>query len=168
MMREEFISLANIEVTAKYYEEIIEPKYTEMNVDKETFVQQWLKDNKANIVKAHAFDIDRASRELALADYKAEELEKVKAENKRLQEQAETFETKFKAANSSWQEASRIAESWKTDYHEARKQAEQVDPLRKCISELENEVIKLKARLFDMMEEKAAAAVATQTAAKGT
>lgn len=152
MMHEEFILLSEVEVTAKFYQESIEPKYTESGIDKEAFVEQWLKANKSNIVKAHGFDIDRASRELALADCKAAELERVKAENKQLQNQAEIFETKFKAANSSWQEEKHMAETWKADCFEARKQAEQVEPLKERISDLENEVIRLKARLFDMLE----------------
>ncbi len=154
MMHEEFIRLSKVEVTAKFYRESIEPKYLEMDIDKEGFVEQWLKDNKANIVKAHAFDIDRATRELALADCKAAELGEAKVEIKRLQNQAETFETKFKAANSSWQEAKHMVEVWKADCFEAMKQAEQVELLQARISELENEVIRLKARLFDMLEQR--------------
>lgn len=151
MMHEEFTRLSKIETTTKYYRESIEPKYIEMNIDKESFVEQWLKDNKANIVKAHAFDLDRASRELALVDFKTAELEKLRADNKQLQNQAETFETKYKAANSSLQEEKHMAESWKADYHEAQKIAEQVEPLKVQINELENQVIKLKAMLFDQM-----------------
>lgn len=151
MMHDEFTRLSKVETTAKFYRESIEPKYMEAGIDKEAFVEQWLKDNKSNIVKAHVFDLDRATRELALADCKAAELEKIKSENKRLQNQAETFETKFKAANSSWQEEKHMAEVWKADCLEAQKRAEQVEPLKERINELDMEIMKLKAMLFDQM-----------------
>ena len=153
MMHEEFIRISKVEVTAKYYKEAIEPLYREMDVEKEAFIEQWLKDNKANIVKAHAFDLDRASRELALNDCKAADLENLKSENKRLQHEAERLENSFKAANSSWKEEKHMAEVWKKDFHEAQKQAEEVEPLKEKINDLENEIIRLKARLFDLMEQ---------------
>ncbi len=151
MMHEEFTQLAKVETTAKYYKEVIEPKYAASGLDKEVFVAQWLKDNKASLVKAHAFDLDRASTALAVKDCKAAELERARAESKRLQHQAETFETNFKAAHSSWKEAEHMAEGWKNDYHAARKEAEQVGPLNDRINELENEITRLKAMLFDAM-----------------
>ena len=152
MLHEEFTSLSKVETTAKFYKETIEPLYTKMNVEKDEFVEQWLKDNKANIVRAHAFDIDRATRELSLTECKTDELAKIKAENSRLQYQAETLETKYKAVYENSENQKRWGEDWKKSYYEASERANQLEPLKEKIADLEKEIIRLKARLFDMMD----------------
>jgi DNA polymerase III delta prime subunit len=123
-----------------------------MDVDKEAFVEQWLKDNKQDIVKAHASDIRRATKDLALRASSNAALETAKAENERLRHEAETWETKFKAANSSWQEERHMVEVWKEDCRKAQEQVGKVGPLKERVTELETEIIRLKARLFDMTE----------------
>ena len=162
MLHEEFTRLSKVETTTKFYEEYIEPLYleTDIDIDKEQFVERWLKDNKANIVKAHAFDISQANRELSLAKCKADELTKLKAENSQLQYQAETFEDKFKAANAELHLERKNADDLLNAYHEEKEKFESSGKGFESIlienETLKAEILKLKARLFDMMENGAA------------
>lgn len=151
MMHEEFTRLSKVETTLKYYEETIEPLYMEAGLEKEAFVEQWLKNNKANIVKAHVFDIDRASTALALQTCKAAELEKVKTAK-------EETEQKLRAAN----ETIQALTEQNNDYYNRKVEAEErakeyskfkpeLEAAKEALAAKEAEIQKLKAMLFDAL-----------------
>ena len=145
MTHEEFAFFSKIEVSARFYSEVIEPAYMAQEAHKQEFVAWWLKDNESSIVKAHTADISRASEAQIYAACINADFEKLMAEKAKLRKAAENWETKFNAARG-------MAESWKADYYELKRQIDQVDPLKAHIFELEAKVIRLKAQLFDLMD----------------
>ncbi len=151
MMHEEFTRLSKVETTLMYYEEFIEPKYTVAGLDKEAFVAQWLKDNKASIVKAHAFDIDRASTALAVKGCNAAELERAKIERDEAREQLER-------TKSTLEQVSRQNDEYynrKVEAQERAKEYSKFEPelaaAKETIAAKDAEIQRLKAMLFDAM-----------------
>ena len=97
MTHEEFIKLANVEITPVYYFNTIEPSYMSDDSDKKEFVEKWLKENKKSIVKAHITDIDTLSRTRVLDDKEIADYKRLKAEEPQLKKEIETLREKCRA-----------------------------------------------------------------------
>ena len=152
MDHQEFIDASKIHVTAQYYKEIVEPLYMNQSESKEVFIEAWLKEQRPHIVKAHEFDISRATRELSVRGAVQADCDRLREENRQLQTTAELWETRYKAVNCSFGEAQHMVEVWKDDCFAARAEAEQLAPLKEHIDVLDREIIRLKARLFDLID----------------
>jgi|GEM_PF-2698517 len=152
MDHNEFVVISKVHVTAQFYTEVVEPLYMAQSESKEVFVEAWLKEQKPHIVKAHEFDISRATRELYVRGAVQEDCDRLREENRQLQATAELWETKYKAVNCNFGEAQHMVEVWKDDCFAARTEAEQVAPLKEHIDVLDREIIRLKARLFDLID----------------
>ena len=152
MDHNEFVVISKVQVTAQYYAEVVEPLYMDQSESKEVFIEAWLKEQRPHIVKAHEFDISRATRELSVRGTVQADCDRMREENRQLQVSAELWETRYKAANSDMTAAQHMAESWKDDCHKAQAEAEKVAPLTEHIDVLDREIIRLIARLFDLID----------------
>lgn len=83
---------------------------------------------------------------------KQDQITHLEEDNARLQRLAEHFEEKYKSARSSLGIAENMVKSWRNDFYTQREKANQVEPLKGRIAELEHEVLFLKARLWDMAQ----------------
>ena len=152
MDHQEFVDASKVHVTAQYYTEVVEPLYMEQSESKTVFIEAWVKEQKPHIVKAHEFDISRATGEMSVKGAVQADCDRLREENRQLQATAELWETRYKAVSSDWGEAQHMAEVWKEDYFAAHAEAEQVAPLKEHIDVLDREIIRLKARLFDLID----------------
>jgi len=155
MTREEFVALSKVEVTYSHYTNHIEPSYMTQDSAKDEFVVQWLKDHKRYLVKAHSIDIENSNVASVLAEAKAKDLVKLQIERVDLIQKLTDVEQMYSAVLEELSNMQKECVSWKTDFLAAQEQAEQVEPLKQQIADLENELIKMKARMFDMLDKSA-------------
>ena len=152
MQHEEFTSLSKVVTTAQYYAEVIESKYIEMDVDKEAFVAQWLADNKTHLVKAHEFDIERATKTMGLNICNLGELERLREECEQKHAHVERLKGELDRANGHRDSMTQASEGLRAEIARLQAVERGAEVHMNQIATLEYEIIMLKARLFDMME----------------
>jgi chromosome segregation ATPase len=164
MMHEEFMNLTGLQVSYNYYTKNIEPEYTssEYSSDKQTFCEQWLKRNKANICKAVLTDIHILSRELAVNDTIRGQADRLREEKENAENRANEAERKLneslnklnalEKANEELladvrrgdEKAAELQEKWDSTYQQFRSHENRA-------IKAEEENIVLKAKLYDLM-----------------
>ncbi len=141
MMQSEFTELTKIYVTAGHYAEI-ERRYMEMNISKQEFCKLY-KANKDGIQEATA-------KEASLNEWKekADAEKESKEWERKFDKEQETLRNRNKdlfEANEA--KAERIRE-WQMAYN---REAERANKAEEKVEALEQEIMMLKAKLYDMM-----------------
>ncbi|MCL1866412.1 MAG: hypothetical protein FWF82_03270 [Oscillospiraceae bacterium] len=145
MIYEEFVKLTGVTVSHRYYTEKVEVLYNaDYQLDKDEFCANWVKDNKRNLVKAHEFDIDALSRDVAL-------LEAIRTENARIKEEALTAKTKATNLELENESLKRKLANLEGDNERLTADAVRLEEVSRAIDKKENEILTLKAKLYDMM-----------------
>ena len=163
MMREEFITLTKVEASSRYYTERIEPEYMNSDsADKQEFCAAWVKKNKTNLCKAHAFDMDALSRDIAMMETIKEQADRAKelideAKAKTTVAETELHNANFdndrmKEQNDSLRKKCEVLQS---DYSTSLNSFSAINAVHlKAADELaaaKNEILILKAKLYDLM-----------------
>ena len=156
MMREEFVNLTKVEVTSNYYENKIEPLYVERDIDKRDFCEQWLKENKAHLCKAHSFDISNASMEIALRNAKISGLEKKLEEQNDYKNENEKLQVELRNCKSNNESLEELLPEMEAAIVNLKNENASLASAQEQLVARDNEIIRLKAMLFDLMTSKAA------------
>jgi hypothetical protein len=154
-MLHEFVKKTGVNVSHRYYTEKVEPLYSaDDQLDQDEFCSNWVKDNKRHIVKAHEFDIDALSRDIALLDCIRTENARIKEESVAAKEKADHFERENERFRT---EYDNLEDSLQMVRQENERLAQDAARLEVASIELDNkddEIIRLKAMLFDLMTKK--------------
>lgn len=147
MMQSEFTELTKIHVTSAHYDEI-EKRYMESGMDKYEFCKAY-KANKDGMAEAAARDAGiKQALEINKKDW---EVRNCKIKTERLERENEEMKTRLENAKLNY---IKDTETLKTAY---QRQADRTEKAEKKVEELEAEILKLKAKLYDMMTNNGAA-----------
>lgn len=141
MMQSEFTELTKIYVTAGHYAEI-EKRYMEMNISKQEFCKLY-KANKDGIQETTA-------RQASLNEWKekADAEKESKEWERKFDREQEILRNKNKDLfNANEEKAERIRQ-WQMAYN---REAERANKAEEKVEALEQEIMMLKAKLYDMM-----------------
>ena len=141
MMQSEFTELTKIYVTAGHYAEI-EKRYMEMNISKQEFCKLY-KANKDGIQEATA-------KQASLNEWKekADAEKESKEWERKFDREQEILRNRNKDLfNANEEKAERIRQ-WQMAYN---KEAERANKAEEKVETLEQEIMMLKAKLYDMM-----------------
>ena len=155
MMREEFTERTKIEVSGAYYRDVIEPMYTKEDVDKDTFCADWLKRNKQLIIKAHLADFYKMNMDVAVMECNKAENEENKVAANTLKNKLGLMEKNLTETTRRRDAAEKREKELETQVWELQENAHGADKKLQTatamLNEKDNEIMKLKAMLFDMM-----------------
>ncbi|MDR2532640.1 MAG: hypothetical protein LBC82_07340 [Oscillospiraceae bacterium] len=162
MLHEEFVKLTGVNVSLRYYKEKVEPGYNGSNNHKDDWCADWLKENKKFIVKTHLFDIEALSRDISLMDA-------IRAENDKMRHSMKTAlerEQEAKVRTGQAEENVKLLHQRLTEKEatvneqlqliagysaELEKSNNALSSAAKSLNEKDDEILRLKAMLFDLM-----------------
>lgn len=102
MMREEFTELTKVEVSGRYYRDVIEPMYTEANEDKHAFCADWVKRNKSLLVKTHLADFNKLNMDICVSEGNQARVNEVLEEKRKLEAEIKRFASELQQATLSF------------------------------------------------------------------
>lgn len=141
MMQSEFTELTKIYVTASHYAEI-EKRYMEMNISKQEFCKLY-KANKDGIQEATA-------RQASLNEWKekADAEKESKEWERKFDREQEILRNRNKDLFKANEEKAERIREWQMAYN---REAEKANKAEEKVEALEQEIMMLKAKLYDMM-----------------
>ena len=154
MMREEFTERTKVEVSGAYHRNAIDPMYMEANIDKDTFCSDGLKRNKQLIIKAHLADFNKMNMDVAVVECNKAESEENKTAVKTLKNKLglvehDLVETTRRRDAAEKREKELETQVW--TLQENAYGAEEKLQAAAMLNEKDTEIMKLKAMLFDMI-----------------
>jgi predicted RNase H-like nuclease (RuvC/YqgF family) len=158
MLHEEFAKLTGVNVSFRHYREKVEPGYNNSKMHKDDWCAEWLKENKKFIVKTHLLDIEALSRDISLMDSIRTENQRIREEKDATLRRNQDLEFKVESIENDNQNLRIQVDAFAETIGGLEKEVEQLaaesiqlKTAIKVIDEKDNEILRLKAMLFDQM-----------------
>jgi len=156
MLHEEFTKLTGVQVSHRYYTEKVEPIYDYPgNGTKEEWCAEWVKLHKKNIIKAHVFDIEALSQDIAMMDAIKSQGERLRAEKRECEVKISNLQHRVNelqfTSDESEKDIAYLKESLDEQKAALQKQYNVRQTSENALEAAQCEITALKAKLYDMM-----------------